>query len=296
MMTLCNPIVAEGEPVRGSTHSAETSLCRLYALMYLQKDRSTIHAALTKTCALLETGSFQWKDCGVPLAVTSISPLLGYGSSTNALRCGYDAIIEKAVKAERPAYAAKTAPATMSAAVPHDVNQPHNLLTVAQTITLFTFHTALRRGSDANTVRDTLPYVHTMLCFIHSLHLVKSHHTSDMLHGHHGVSWKLLASYLNGLLRLEPLTVRVEQCARTGVSMCRERGGDSRPLPEDYAIRGLVWSYHMFGPAWFSVDEDEFARTVETASTLKARVERALYYGLRLAFVSITRFALTVSR
>ncbi|KAK5127911.1 hypothetical protein LTR85_005028 [Meristemomyces frigidus] len=61
-------------------------------------------------------------------------------------------------------------------------------------------------------------------------------------------------------------------------------GCEGRPLPEDYSIRGLVWAYFLFSPGWFDVEEDEFGRTIETASTHKARAERAVYHGLRLAF------------
>jgi len=58
-------------------------------------------------------------------------------------------------------------------------------------------------------------------------------------------------------------------------------------LPEDYAIRGLVWAYFSFCPGWFNMEEEEYGRTIETASTQKVRAERTLYWGLRIVFVSL---------
>ncbi|KAK1085329.1 hypothetical protein LTR48_004632 [Friedmanniomyces endolithicus] len=67
------------------------------------------------------------------------------------------------------------------------------------------------------------------------------------------------------------------------------KAGEGKPLPEDYSIRGLVWAYFAFCPGWFDSDSDEdWLRNVETSGTHLARADRALYYGLRLAFVSLT--------
>lgn len=46
-------------------------------------------------------------------------------------------------------------------------------------------------------------------------------------------------------------------------------------LPEDYHLRGLLWSYLAFRPGWFQMkDGDEGNYTVETASTDKASAKR----------------------
>ncbi|KAK4906608.1 hypothetical protein LTR49_024255 [Elasticomyces elasticus] len=97
------------------------------------------------------------------------------------------------------------------------------------------------------------------------------------------IAWTDIAGLLNYLTRLQPITPRVLQTAQQRVWL--ETAGESKPLPEDFSIRGLVWTYFSFCPGWFKIDEDEdWLRQVETASTHRVRADRVLYHGLRLAF------------
>lgn len=59
-----------------------------------------------------------------------------------------------------------------------------------------------------------------------------------------------------------------------------ENEGHYRPLPEDYAMRGLIYTEGYFPPKWFpdeTVEDDE--RYFEQASTEGDRKERLLWLG-----------------
>jgi len=56
-----------------------------------------------------------------------------------------------------------------------------------------------------------------------------------------------------------------------------------RPLPEDYSMRGLIWTEKYFPEQWFfhHVDEDE--RGIEVPSMGQERKTRCLWLGVRIA-------------
>ena len=282
MTTLCSPTALSNEPLRNAEHSMEASFCKLHALIYLQADDDSLRHALSLVLGTLQiSADFPLKGFGVPLAITNISALLGYGSSSNALRIGYDLTIHRRYSRERPYYPGPMALSMRLSAERPDSNQA---LLTAKAIMLSTFHTALRAFLEAS-IRDVLPFIHVTLCFLHSLHMVRKEELqmsspTELLEE---VSWDQLAKFLNSVLRMQPFTHRVEQCARHGAWMCG-KNNSSCPLPEDYAIRGLVWA--CFSP-WLGpsdVQDDEAGRITETELTHEMRAERTTFYGLRLAF------------
>ncbi len=62
-----------------------------------------------------------------------------------------------------------------------------------------------------------------------------------------------------------------------------------RPLPEDFVVRGQMYSLWYYPRAWFedaNIDEEE--RLLELPSTTASRVERILWLGIRIASVCPT--------
>lgn len=291
LKTLCNSIKEDGDAAKRFRRSTEARMCIMFALIFLKEGRDAIDAARTVAFRLVEIpDSFCWRECGVPLAITSISALLAQGSPTNPIRSAYDAFIQTQMGTSpspsndtpgpRPAAnGLQASPDTQS-------DQGNMLLSTARSIMLSTLSYSLQTRNDANSIRDVLPFVHVMLCFLHSLSFIHNrYHTACTFSELEEAPWSQLACFLNSLLRIELLTQRVEQCARHGVWLRSEEGNNSS-LSEDYAIRGLFWSSCTFGPGRFDNGEDEFERSIENTSTHKNRVERVLYYALRLAFVS----------
>ena len=82
-----------------------------------------------------------------------------------------------------------------------------------------------------------------------------------------------------------PVLPHTIACAQQGVWPA-QTGDSSIVLPEDWAIRGLVWAYFTFSPEWFKPDEDQDqGRATETAGMDAIRARRIQYHALRIAFV-----------
>ncbi|RMY85369.1 hypothetical protein D0864_07323 [Hortaea werneckii] len=294
MSLLCTPLAEDGNAARTASRSAEASLCRLFALIFLRKPMEVVDAAQKLALELLERpGGFRWKDNGVALAISSTSALLEHGSPANPLRTAYDSAIQQYLRKIGSADAAHPTPGDgqndpQSAREPAQLTkQP--LLTSTRDITFAVFNSALRYS----VVDDILPCVHVMLCFFHSLILIQEHHndyTVGKLLELEGVSWGQLSSFLNTLVhRVGCLPQEVITCARRGSLYPAEKSlGRLLLLPEDFTMRGLVWSYFAYDSRMFSHCGDPNERFVESSSTVEVRRERVLYYGLRLAFVSFS--------
>ncbi|KAK3354701.1 hypothetical protein B0H65DRAFT_483737 [Neurospora tetraspora] len=121
-----------------------------------------------------------------------------------------------------------------------------------------------------------VPYLHTTLTFIYyliSLPKAIVYFTPDF-------PWRLVSDQLNSLLRDYSAYDRFEsdQFPRP------ENEEVPRPLPEDFAMRGLLWVEKYFPSDWFSEDkiiDDE--KYFESASLLDERITRVLYLGYRIA-------------
>ena len=294
MSLLCNASAEDGNPARTASRSAEASLCRMFALIFLQRPMEVVDAAQNTALELLERpGGFRWKDNGVALAISSTSALLEHGSLANPLRTAYDSAIQQHLRKIGSADAAHLTPGdgqngSQSPREPAQLaKQP--LLTSSRDITFAVLNSALRYG----VVDDILPCVHVMLCFLHSLILIQEHHneyTVGKLLELEGVSWGQLSSFLKLLVHLlGGLPQEVITCARRGSLYPAEKSlGRLLLLPEDFTMRGLVWSYFAYDSRMFDHCGDPNERFVESSSTVEVRRHRVLYYGLRLAFVSFS--------
>ncbi len=301
LRTLCIPIAKEAQPARSVGLLSEASFCKLHALIFLAAPEPVLEqASYTAMSFLRQPDAFRWRECGVPLAVANISALLGHGSDTNALRIAFDFTIqrinERTLPSHSPSKPVATPSKAKSGAPEAKYEEIRRLLQVSKRITLDSFHTAVRCPSGGIAfIQDSLAFVGVMLCFIHILCLAKRETQNEpelnmslcLVFGPDEIAWGQVAGYLNQLTRLRPVTDHLIQSARQGIWL--EKAGEGKPLPEDYSIRGLVWAYFAFCPGWFDSDSDEdWLRNVETSGTHLARADRALYYGLRLAFVSLT--------
>lgn len=131
-----------------------------------------------------------------------------------------------------------------------------------------TYEIVICRWGDPN----TLPCVHTTLVFLNHM----TRYPAAMSYLEDAYPWKLTAMMLNHLLLSCEFVPKVE-----GTEFPRpEKDETPRPLPEDYAMRGLIYAEDYFPNDWFSnehVDEDE--KYFELASMLNERKERILWLG-----------------
>lgn len=158
----------------------------------------------------------------------------------------------------------------------------------ARQLSLKTLAVALHRVGDKN----VLPCVHIMLSFLHTLaeSPCTSHLTED-------TPWVALASFLNELIESEGFKKASDNLWSQPIFQQAEGYGEDRgrPLPEDWLLRGSIWTDEFFPVRWFNRHLDAENRNLELKSTAKDRVRRVLKLGYRLSLVSPSVWMSTLS-
>jgi len=135
-----------------------------------------------------------------------------------------------------------------------------------------TLEIVLRRWGDKN----TLSYIHTTLVFM----LRMSRLSAAMSHLEDRFPWKLTSVTLNYLMKTIKTEPRIDADKLPGP----EKGEEPIPLPEDYALRGLLFAEDFFPNGWFDNERlDETDRYLEAGSKTVERQERILWIGRRIA-------------
>ncbi len=135
---------------------------------------------------------------------------------------------------------------------------------------------SLRRLGD----RNVYPLVHVSIMFLFSLASVNK----AMKYVEQDVPWGEICSFLNSLAKQDAFTSRVWT-----KEFPRPENAYGRPLPEDFAMRGRLYTGGFFPETWFSdamVDDEE--RSLELPSMAAPRAERILWLGARIASVCST--------
>lgn len=137
--------------------------------------------------------------------------------------------------------------------------------------------TEVERLHDAN----VLPFMHTIFAFLLSV----SQNTKVMTNFATAFPWAQTATYLNTLLQY---CVKEEFRSRhddTSTFPGKRRKKDkNRPLPEDFAMRGLLFTKEYYPADWFSEhDMEEDEKLFEVPSLATTRCERILWIARRLA-------------
>ncbi|SLM39765.1 DNA/RNA-binding domain, Est1-type [Lasallia pustulata] len=158
-----------------------------------------------------------------------------------------------------------------SALTPNEVRDSEETIARGSRIMFVTLSVALRRIGDKN----VYPLVHVCFVFLWRLLIVgKPVHYVEK-----DVPWGEVSSFLNTLAKSVDIASTIE-----AEEFPWPAEGLGRPLPEEYIIRGQVWSQRHFPEKYFEdakVDDEE--RPMEVPSMAPLRVERILWLGFRLA-------------
>ena len=293
LVTLCGPIVQD-KSSQSSNQSAEASMIKFHAFQTIAPDNSGIaDVASDALTRLSRMPSAKVRDLGVPLIITNIAALLELGSSKNLLWQLFGKAINEVIQSSRPSAAASANTTTLNGNNFEQLS-PSSGTSSSSLVHDFcysSFNHLSQHSNDRQSVRDLLPSVHTVLVWLHSIHSLQSRvhddysvHTCSSLLSPKRFSWGGLSHFLNKLTEIEPITARTMEYARQGIFLTPEKPDDTKPLSEDYLIRGLIWTQFYFPSGWFNGQTDENGRSIETATMHKARVERVQWLGLHLAF------------
>jgi hypothetical protein len=138
----------------------------------------------------------------------------------------------------------------------------------------------LRRFGDPK----VLPYIHVTFVFLHYLTYIP-----EVMHvvGEE-FPWEVTALFLNDLLASYETFDHIQG---DHFPDDFEKGDSRRPLPEDYAMRGLLWTEKYYPDNHFSGEEkDDDEKYMELPSMVEKRKQRVLYLGCRIAVRSVKWF------
>ena len=313
IMTLFNPILHGKDNIGRRPTSVETLFIRAHANYFTSQlsdspDKlSRIIDELLKNSLfasyIIKSGS-KFRENGVFAAVSNIAMLFQYGLSKQGppkprLRYAY----EEAHTARNQDLRRKTANQkdniimsapidyrTLEAGEPVQIEESSADITIIQPsrLAFLTLGLALSRPTDKN----VFPLVHVYLVFILSMLQVQQYwqafkqestwKTIEM-----DIPWVGLCNFLNALL--EQLRGDFSKAFSNEFPQPSKEKGDkdnARPLPEDFVLRGQLYSQWYFPDKWFTnviIDDDE--RTLELPSMGNPRMVRLSWLGRRIASV-----------
>jgi hypothetical protein len=146
---------------------------------------------------------------------------------------------------------------------------------------LNTFETVLTLQTVISTSSHVLTVMAFLLSLARAIKVTSAQFSSAVFDSHlvfERVPWKSLCNYLNGS---NFDGVRENLCATFPQSEDAQR----RQLPEDYLVRGLVWTYSYFPSDWFETNRDREEDSIESAINFGPQVERIAWLAHRLCSV-----------
>lgn len=214
----------------------------------------------------IESVTTNFKTQGVFMTVANFAALFEHGSADPS-----KSIFHLAFQETNIIEAGKIDLASLTS---FEIESSRKTIRLASQLTFTTFSVILQRVDDEN----VFPCVHLLLLLVWNLAKIEKAITMV----EKDVPWRHICSFLNTLATHEAMTSKIYADVFPGQ-------GSDRPLPEDFVVRGQMYSLWYYPRAWFEdaqVDEEE--RLLELPSTAASRVERILWLGIRIASVCPT--------
>ncbi|KXH55540.1 hypothetical protein CSAL01_07334 [Colletotrichum salicis] len=258
IMTLFDPHL-NGTPTR--LQEIDAAFVRANGVLFSGKNADQLESSVCEFVDNLDSHiarhTRRWLDSGYYISIALGCALLEYGSESNP--------IMRAIKSGRAEDADVQMDDTETSAAP-----TQKFLDALDFATR-THNVVFRRFGDDN----TRPYLHVTLSFLYHM----SQFPAAMALIEEKMPWKLISLLLNTIISKDVSmeTIESEQFPRPDK-------GDPRPLPDDFAQRGLLWVDKYYPNDWFTatkVDDDE--KYFEVASMMEERSSRCLWLGCQLA-------------
>ncbi|GAB1311607.1 Telomerase-binding EST1A [Madurella fahalii] len=263
IMTLFEPIMAPTpNPQQSRLPPTEFALVKTHGILFSGKQQGELEATMKEYFELLDNyinrSARRWLEPGYCTGIANCCAVVGYGGQSNP--------VFNAIRGPRPDDEQQDQLMEESGA------NSSSLKELVEPLKLFngTVNVVARRFGDPN----ILPFLHVTLVFIHHL----TFYPEAMVYIARDFPWKLTALMLNTLIGSYQSYARIE-----GEQFPKSEPV-TRPLPDDYALRGFPWVEKYFPNGWFSNDKiDDDEKYFEVASMTEERKERALWLGCRIA-------------
>lgn len=281
-------------------NSFEHSTMLFHAHVYFKSEVATQEQHAIRSLNLLKAErSARVREYGLDLTIANIGLLMQYGSQTDGLFQAFFADAQKAIRALRPSATSAVAPRPQKSAE----DAPHTLFDTSSPMLVFeyvhaAFDLTLKHGKDRASMLDILPSLHALLVWMHGLHTLGTRTqdeddrvlTISSLAQLQQFSMVGLCNCLNTLTQFESIPDDVFTYARNSPSLDITKLGSTSPLPDDYSLRGMVWTQYYYPPNFFPEEPDADIRAAETEETKGARVRRVYSLALFLAYHGVFEF------
>lgn len=228
------------------------------------KTKTDFLSVLDNTIARNSRG---WLEPGAFIAIANSNSLLEYGK-TDANAQGQGNVIMSVISPQAAAGDVHMEGSNNDIRV-----VPSKIFAVASELVRDCDSLVFRRYGDTN----ILSYLNVRLSFMNFM----AQKEPAMKHLETNFPWTSMALMLNSLLHGFEHYDRIESKDFPRPS---ERKPNERPLPEDWCLRGMLWTDSLFPIDWFSSDKvDEDEKSFELPSMTEIRRERVLWLGWKLA-------------
>lgn len=307
ILTLFDPILKGKEPAYYRPLPMERNFIRAHGILYtgthLDNLEQTTDAYLGALDQHIGRVTAKFREQGVYIAVANIAAMFEYGSPQSELRLAFEQYWQtkdKDAGQQQDSQAASSLTAGQSspppagvpsatdasqetATPPKDVNakdeRSQQIRDHAAHITFATLALAVQRIGDMN----VMPHLHVSLVFLLSTAQISG--AMEKIEKY--IPWDGIAAYLNTLATPDRLDARI---LNEGFPQPKNPKERARPLREDFAITGQIWTEGYFPEDWFTkamVDDEE--RDLELPSMVEPRVERVLWLGVHIAKVRFSQ-------
>ncbi|KAI3530978.1 hypothetical protein CABS02_14328, partial [Colletotrichum abscissum] len=238
-----------------------TVFVRAHGLLFSEKDHNQFTAQSKILTEHLATSACQWTEDGYHISIVLNCALLEYGSESNPIMR-----IIKQGHADDGGLAMSHTPKADEM-----MPNPNQRFTHA-----LDFVSRAHRAVFSSTGEEKIySYLHVALVFLHHL----SQFPKAMALVGDKMPWKGICSYLNMMMESCSSVQKMESD-----DLPHSISRDAQPLPEDFALRELLWAEKYYPDEWLSrirADTDETDPL--TSWMLQERADRCLWLGCRIA-------------
>jgi hypothetical protein len=262
ILTLFDPILGSKQSYRKFSVIV-TAYVKCHAILFTRTQMDIFDATRKEFTSLLndhiEKAGKRFQEQGYYLAISNAQALLGWGSSNNVVMRALLNCKEEKIDVEMTGVTGIEKPTDVA------------VFKMAHHLFIQTANVVFQAVDDLS----RLSFVHCTLAFLDHIASVGS--AINLVE--QGFPWQPLIGILNNLIRNYKTYDRIES---KDIPVPDKE--DFRPFPDDFALRGLFWTEHLYPRTWFenrNID-DENQYKDEASVDAEFRPERILWLAINL--------------
>ncbi|KAI3326906.1 hypothetical protein HD806DRAFT_519984 [Xylariaceae sp. AK1471] len=261
IMTLFDPILSVSSYQHARLTPIDVAFVKAHGILFSHKQLDNFRPAVNEFLESLDdhVGRIKrrWVESGYYIAIANCCALMSYGKEEN--------VIMRAIQYQNDEKQ------DLGMELGGTDMKPSKDFEDALHLAMETHEIIFRRLDDAN----VLPYIHVVMVFM----LYLSQLPNAMRHLEQTFPWKRVSLLLNSLIDTSEDHDRIRSD-----EFPRESNDPPRPVPEDFALKGLLFVDQYYPSDWFSNDKiDDDEKYFEMPSMKDVRKERILWLAYRIA-------------